>query len=1525
MPPALALRLNGMLRSNHITLRVEFRSFNPTWPSSKVSGIGTRDGVKCRSVDQLTCSVAIDFQAFMTQVDGYGMQSGIIKIVPPAEWRAAQKPLHELVKHIKIKNPITQEFHGAQGIYTQRNMERLRTYNLPQWKSICEQTENQPPAKRGEKRLNADKLLGRGTARKNKVETTPQPENGTSRARPSTTKRGATAGPDADMTAAPPTPVSPEVSPIVVIKQEEDHDVPSTRSATPTRGRGGRRGKGGKGRGVKREPTAKNTETTVAARRLRNAREVNDVVDEEAFRDFDYRVHDNDQWTQERCDELEDKYWKSLNFSNPMYAADMPGSLFDEDTQCWNVAKLPNLLDWLGAPIPGVNTAYLYLGMWRATFAWHLEDVDLYSINYIHFGAPKQWYSISQKDAPKFENAMKSLWPQDAKDCDQFLRHKTYLVSPSLLKSKFGVTVNKIVHREGEFVVTYPIGYHSGYNLGYNCAESVNFAIENWLQYGKTARKCQCESDSVFIDVDWFVRRMNGEPSPEYEEVEITDDDDDDHGMNTPAPSDAGRRKSNKRKRTSKDVAPNKKARKLVRIRKISRNQPCVLCPNDFTWEELLPTSHGQRAHRVCAMYTPETYIASEDGVETVHNVENISKARLELRCHECKQKKGSCFQCSSAKCTRAYHATCAMYAGVQVDKGDIAVWHEGIEYRDVGFDWRCKLHRTIKRHRITSESSLLNHALSWLSNRELHDHIIALQPGDVIQWQAVSGDEIQAGLVVSPYDHGQNSLLVSVLPDQKTVREVDPAWLLFVDSSTSCLQRPSPNALTLPEELQGKTAQAPGGTEKKPSEGDPFTEDPKTEWAEFVVEDPPHNRWQKPVDWTKEKQIWYFLGKSSTDSKAQYTADPARPVHDPASNFLDTVEPPKMPPPQPKRHSLAAPYPMMPFAVRNATLQTMRPLSVGPQRTAMLPKPDWRSPMPAEYGRAGAKPSQHHDQVAVAEAKANVDARVAQRHTTVAANTNGVGIDQAAVARQKQFQHQAAQQSKNMTGPQYGHGNPSTLLGSDDGLAGYRYPYTPQNYYPGGTNQSFSHNFYRPHSLHTTDWLHPPGQPQAGFHPIPSPAMPMMETNSPVLTFNKPATMTQSPTNMSTTTFPPDANPNDHGNTPQNTGYPFLGVSAAGSHVSSGTSSTDAATTTTTTTNSLKRSARSMEGRHSRTTSLIPPRTPMERERQRRISNPCYPFKSPQQIVASKEEQERYGGSQSSGGRTVSRPGSGYATTAFPSPVSHAVPFGPASEPMMYINPTATQLSSPISAPVTSHARAKSASMSAGVNNMGPPIHPSMPPFRRSLSSNSLAPVDSGLKSMVGIKFKQEPDFSTSSIIPDNVQAHTSPLSINFTPMLPPGSNRSRRSTLGTSTHPSLLSNMSSISMSSPLLAAHFSPAPIASPSAQLEHTLAPRPLTRSGTPTNDRPLPPVLVDWQSHPGFWGKVATYFGHKHENAATVYKSPFAATNSSHMTMHGASGIGQDDGLAGRWLDRLEGGQRLDLGMWLGSHPMGMRP
>lgn len=94
-------------------------------------------------------------------------------------------------------------------------------------------------------------------------------------------------------------------------------------------------------------------------------------------------------------DELERKYWKNLTFNAPIYAADISGSIFDKDVKEWNISKLNTILDLIedkyGVKVEGVNTPYLYFGMWKATFAWHTEDMDLYSINYVHFGAPKTW------------------------------------------------------------------------------------------------------------------------------------------------------------------------------------------------------------------------------------------------------------------------------------------------------------------------------------------------------------------------------------------------------------------------------------------------------------------------------------------------------------------------------------------------------------------------------------------------------------------------------------------------------------------------------------------------------------------------------------------------------------------------------------------------------------------------------------------------------------------------------------------------------------------------------------------------------------------------------------------------------------------------------------------------------------------------------------------------------------------------------------------------------------------------------
>ncbi|XP_058494646.1 lysine-specific demethylase 4B isoform X1 [Solea solea] len=208
-------------------------------------------------------------------------------------------------------------------------------------------------------------------------------------------------------------------------------------------------------------------------------------------------------------DDLERKYWKNLTFVSPIYGADVSGSIYDEDIQEWNISRLNTLLDMVeqecGIVIEGVNTPYLYFGMWKTTFAWHTEDMDLYSINYLHFGQSKSWYSISPEQGKRLERLAQGFFPGSSQGCDAFLRHKMTLISPSILK-KYSIPFDRVTQNEGEFVVTFPYGYHAGFNHGFNCAESTNFATLRWVDYGKMATQCSCRKDMVKISMDVFVR-----------------------------------------------------------------------------------------------------------------------------------------------------------------------------------------------------------------------------------------------------------------------------------------------------------------------------------------------------------------------------------------------------------------------------------------------------------------------------------------------------------------------------------------------------------------------------------------------------------------------------------------------------------------------------------------------------------------------------------------------------------------------------------------------------------------------------------------------------------------------------------------------------------------------------------------------------------------------------------------------------------------------------------------------------------
>ena len=74
-----------------------------------------------------------------------------------------------------------------------------------------------------------------------------------------------------------------------------------------------------------------------------------------------------------------------------------------------------------------------------------------------------------------------------------------------------GIPFGRVTQEAGEFMVTFPYGYHSGFNHGFNCAEAINFATARWIDYGKAASQCSCGEAQVAFSMDAFVRILQPE------------------------------------------------------------------------------------------------------------------------------------------------------------------------------------------------------------------------------------------------------------------------------------------------------------------------------------------------------------------------------------------------------------------------------------------------------------------------------------------------------------------------------------------------------------------------------------------------------------------------------------------------------------------------------------------------------------------------------------------------------------------------------------------------------------------------------------------------------------------------------------------------------------------------------------------------------------------------------------------------------------------------------------------------------
>ncbi|XP_062203861.1 lysine-specific demethylase JMJ705-like [Phragmites australis] len=159
----------------------------------------------------------------------------------------------------------------------------------------------------------------------------------------------------------------------------------------------------------------------------------------------------------------------------------------------WNMRLAPrargSLLRAMGRDVAGVTTPMLYVAMLYSWFAWHVEDHELHSLNYLHFGKPKTWYGVPRDAMLAFEDAVRVHGYADdlnAIMAFQTLNEKTTVLSPEVLLSA-GVPCCRLVQNPGEFVITFPGAYHSGFSHGFNCGEATNIATPHWLQVAKEA------------------------------------------------------------------------------------------------------------------------------------------------------------------------------------------------------------------------------------------------------------------------------------------------------------------------------------------------------------------------------------------------------------------------------------------------------------------------------------------------------------------------------------------------------------------------------------------------------------------------------------------------------------------------------------------------------------------------------------------------------------------------------------------------------------------------------------------------------------------------------------------------------------------------------------------------------------------------------------------------------------------------------------------------------------------------------
>lgn len=157
----------------------------------------------------------------------------------------------------------------------------------------------------------------------------------------------------------------------------------------------------------------------------------------------------------------------------------------------WNLKVLTNnsrsVLRSLG-PAMGVTVPTLHVGMVFTAFCWYRDPHGLPWIEYLHTGAPKIWYGISDDNSSVFQDALSKLLPRHIKNKTIWLPSDTAMIPPALLV-EHGVSLCHTIQEPGQFILVFPRAFISSICTGYLVSESVYFAQSSWLTTAEQAFK----------------------------------------------------------------------------------------------------------------------------------------------------------------------------------------------------------------------------------------------------------------------------------------------------------------------------------------------------------------------------------------------------------------------------------------------------------------------------------------------------------------------------------------------------------------------------------------------------------------------------------------------------------------------------------------------------------------------------------------------------------------------------------------------------------------------------------------------------------------------------------------------------------------------------------------------------------------------------------------------------------------------------------------------------------------------------